>query len=499
MIPWPEFLKGFELILQWQIFVFIVLGMFLGLILGAIPGLTGGVGMAVLIPTTFLMEPLTALVFLTSIYSGSLTGGGITSILINTPGTGGAVATTFDGYPMTKKGLQNEALGIQISSSVVGGLLSYLFLLFLIHSMVKVALMFGPSEMLFLTIFVLIMISTIQGEYFERAFLAGSFGLLLGTVGCSDVTGVIRGTMGFETLEDGIPRIIIIMAMFAIPEMLDLITKGFITDIESASQQDAKKFLKGVKITFRYWRRLLKSAFIGIFIGCLPAAGASIASLLSYSQAKRSAKKHQRFGEGEPEGVVAAETANNGSEGGAMAVLLALGIPGSGAAAILMGAFMLHGLVPGPRLVVDYGPLVYGLIIANIFQMVVMGFCAFVLIFYCSRVVFVPTKILAPVLIIVMAIGAFGVRNAMLDISILFLFGIVGWFFRRYRFSPVNFIIGFILAGSLDLGMYQYVALFGNTLNAVITRPITGFFFLLSLGFMGFELYKNLIRKGPER
>ncbi|MBW2148703.1 MAG: tripartite tricarboxylate transporter permease [Deltaproteobacteria bacterium] len=488
MVDWPSFFQGLYLIATWKTLVVILLGMWIGLILGVIPGLTGSIGIAIMLPITFLMDPVTALILLTSVYTGGLTGGGITAILINAPGAPGAIATTFDGYPMTKKGYQNEALGLQITSSIIGGFSSYIFLLFFIHPLVRLALKFGPAEMIFLTIFVLILIGTIRGRSFSRTLFIGIFGLLLGTIGTSEATGVIRGAMGFDALEDGIPRIICIIGMFAIPEMLDLITRGFIADVTIAKSQDIRKLFQGVLATFQYIKTLIRSALIGIFIGTLPAAGSTVACLVSYSQAKRAAKPGQHFGEGEREGVVAAETANNASEGGAMAILLALGIPGSGSTAILIAAFMLHGLVPGARLFQDNAPLVYGLISANLIQMILLGFCALLVAFYLARVVFVPTRILAPALMAVMAMGAYSVRNLFFDVYLLFFFGILGWFFRRYDFPSTSFIIGFILGKNLDMDVYRYAALFGSDLMVFIKRPVSAILLILTFITLGVQI-----------
>jgi putative tricarboxylic transport membrane protein len=329
--------------------------------------------LAVILPLTFKMDALTALILMTSVYTGSLTGGGILAILINTPGTPGAVATTFDGYPMARAGRHNEALVLQICSSVIGGFLSYFVLLFFIHPMTEFALNFGPSEMLFLTIFVLIIVGVLQGRYLIRSLFAGLMGLMLSTIGTS-ANGMVRGTMGIDALEDGLPLILCIIGMFAMPELLSLAARKSISDEEISVGHNLKRLISGVVDAAGQVRTWLLGSIIGIFIGLLPAAGATLASLLSYSFAKRRAKPEQRFGEGEAEGVVAAESANNASEGGAMAILLALGIPGSASTAVILGGFMLHGLVPGGRLFRDNGPLVYGLIVGNLAQMMLLGF-----------------------------------------------------------------------------------------------------------------------------
>ncbi len=494
MINWDDFLNGIILIATWKTPLLIFSGMIIGLVFGVIPGLTSSIGIAILLPVTFLMQPLDALVMLTSVYTGGLTGGGITAILINSPGAPGAIATTFDGYPMTQKGMQNEALGLQITSSVIGGMSGYIFLLFFINAMVKFALQFGPSEMIFLTILVLVIIGSMRGKSMARTFFIGIFGLIVGTIGTSEATGVVRGTMGFEGLEDGIPRVICIVGLFAVPEMLNLIIKEFILDVKITKSQNIKKLLNGVKSTFKYYKSLIRSALIGITIGTLPAAGSTVSALLGYSQAKSEAKPHQCFGAGEPEGIVAAETANNASEGGAMAILLALGIPGSGGTAILIAAFSLHGLVPGPRLFQDNAAFVYGLISANIFQMCFLGFVALFVAFFLARLIFIPTRIIAPTLMIVMAMGAYSVRNMFFDIYLLFIIGILGWFLRRYDFPTTSFIIGYILGKNLDMEVYRYASLFGDDLTVFFQRPISAVLIAITIFVISLQIHRY--RKG---
>ncbi len=490
MVDWLALIKGLHLIANWQTPAVILLGLWIGLIFGVIPGLMGTIAIAVMLPFTFLLEPITALILLTSVYTGSLTGAGITAILINTPGTPAGIATTFDGYPMTKKGYQNEALGLQITSSVVGGFSGYIFLLFFIHPMARLALQFGCSEMIFVLVLVLVVIGTIHGKHFFRTLFVGLFGLLLGTVGMSQETGLIRGTMGFDALEDGIPVTIGILGVFCIPELFDLITREFITESPTEQTHNIKKLFNGSKTTFRYVKTLIRGALLGIFIGILPAAGGAIASLFSYSRAKQHAKSGQHFGEGEPEGVVAAEVANNASEGGSMSILLALGVPGSGTAAILLAAFMLHGLTVGPGLFRDNSTLVYGLISANIVQMMFLGFFAILLAFYVARVVLLPTRVLAPALIVVMTIGIYCIRNLFFDVYVLFFFGIMGWFFRRHDFSIISFIIGFILGKELDMEVSLFASLFGSDLTVFVKRPISAVLMVLTLFTLGFKIYQ---------
>ena len=492
MIELSELIEGIYLIANWQVPVLIFCGMWIGMIFGVIPGLTGALSIAILLPFTFMLSPLNALILLTSVYTGGLTGGGITAVLINTPGTPGAVATTYDGYPMTKKGMQNEALGLQVSSSVIGGIAGYIFLLLFISPMVRIALAFGPSEMVFLTVFVIIVIGSIGEENLWRTLMVGFLGLIMGTVGTSEATGVIRGTLGFAELEDGIPISVCIIGMFAIPEFLQIITRSYIAEKSIESGQDFTKLMKGVRKTFSSVKTLVRSALIGISMGVLPGVGSTIGCLMSYSQASRNAGPDQKFGHGEPEGIIAAETANNASEGGAMAILLALGIPGSASTAILVSAFMLHGLVPGPRLLETHGPLVYGLITANLLQMVILVVIAVFVAYYMSRIIFIPTRILVPCLIPIMVMGAYSFRNSYFDVYLFFIFGMVGWFFRRNDFSLVSFMIGLIMGKRLDIEVYRYFALFGPDLSVFVKRPISSLFLCLIVLILAMNLFRKI-------
>lgn len=481
MVDWVNLAEGFAILLHWQILIAIFGGMLLGLVIGVIPGMTAALGLAVILPLTFQMEALTALVLMTSVYTGSLTGGGILAILINTPGTPGAVATTFDGYPMTKKGQHNEALGLQISASVVGGILSYLALLFFIRPMTDLALEFGPSEMFFLTIFVLVLIAALQVEHPERSMFAGLLGLMLSTIGTSTSSGLERGTYNFNELIDGLPLILCIIGMFAIPEMISIITRQSISNSDVEKSHDLKRLWAGVKQALSFRRTLIRGSVIGILVGLLPAAGATLASLLSYTFAKKAARPDQIYGEGEPEGVVAAESANNASEGGAMAILLALGIPGSAATAVILGAFMLHGLVPGGNLFLTNGPLVYGLILSNILQMIFLGGFALLVAYNVARVVIVPSSVLVPVLIVIVSLGAFSLRNFMFDVFLLYIFGMIGWFFRCYQFALVSFMIGLFLGRQLDEEIIRFNVLFVDTPADLLDRPIAIGFMLLTV------------------
>ncbi|RVT81881.1 hypothetical protein DXV76_18685 [Rhodobacteraceae bacterium CCMM004] len=465
----------------------IVGGMLLGLVIGAIPGMTAALGLAAILPLTFKLDALTALMLMTSVYTGSLTGGGFLAVLINTPGTPGAAATTFDGYPMAKAGRQNEALGLQIAASVVGGLISYLALLFFIQPMADFALLFGSAEMLFLTIFVLILIASLQRKSFARTIFAGIVGLLLSTIGTSVSTGVARGTYGLDALADGLPIILCVIGMFAIPELISIVAREAIS-VDPGRGAKARDIVAGMRDGLRYRWTWARGALIGTFVGLLPAAGATVASLLSYSAASRAAKPGERFGEGEPKGVVAAESANNASEGGAMAILMSLGIPGSASTAVISGAFLLHGLVPGPRLFIDNGDIVYGLILGNLLQMLALGVFAVAVASQIARIVTVPSRLLAPALTIIIALGAYSYRGLWEDIVITFAFGLIGYVFRRHHFTLIALMIGLFLGAQIDEDFVRFVILYGDRPATLLERPIVAAFAVLSLALIALQV-----------
>ncbi len=484
MLDFAQISEGAALLWHWQMPLAIFGGMLLGLVIGAIPGMTAALGLAAILPLTFTLEPLTALVLMTSVYTGSLTGGGFLAILINTPGTPGAAATTFDGYPMARQGRHNEALGLQIAASVIGGAISYLALLAFIQPMAQFALLFGSSEMLFLTIFVILLIATLQRRSFARTIFAGLIGLLLSTVGTSVTTGVARGTMGIDALEDGFPIILCVIGMFAIPELISIVARSAIASDTGAAATDIRAVLRGARRAASEVGTWVRGSAIGTVIGLLPAAGATIASLLSYATASKRAIPTDCFGNGDPKGVVAAESANNASEGGAMAILMSLGIPGSASTAVISGAFLLHGLVPGPRLFIDNGPMVYGLILGNLAQMIVLGVFAVLVASQVARIATVPSRLLAPALAIILALGAFSYRGLWEDIVITFVFGLIGYVFRRHHFTLVALMIGLFLGRQIDEDFVRFVILYADDPLALAFKPITPVFALLSLGLL---------------
>lgn len=497
MIDWQSLIDGISMFMNWFNFLLIILGLFMGVILGAIPGLTGSLGIALMLPVTFTMEPLPAFVFLIAIYTGGLFGGAITAVLINTPGSPAAVATTLDGYPMTKKGQSGKALGLAVGSSTIGGLIGAFVLLIIIQPLASFALKFGPTEMFIVAVFGLTIIASVQEGGFIKSIYAGLFGVLLGTIGMTS-TGALRGTFGSVYLIDGLPMIPALIGLFAVSELFFLADKKFVAK-DTSGQSYASEIVRGVKRVFKYPFNIIRSSSIGVFVGALPAAGSTIASLLSYSEAKRFSKNKSEFGKGNEEGIVAAETANNASEGGALATMLVLGIPGSASTAMLLGAIIMQGWVPGPRLFIDQSSILYGVIFSMIIGLLLLVFVGGIVSLGAGKVINIPTQILIPIIVVFALIGAFATRNLLFDAFLVFIFGVIGWYLRRNKYPVIAVVLGLILGPLADQELLKSVQLHGSdTLSAFFTRPISLILIIITVVGVLIPLIVEKIKKNKE-
>lgn len=473
MIEWSAFFQGASQLLSLDVAIFMILGVVFGTLIGAIPGFTSSMGVAVLVPVTFSMEPLPAMVFLTSTYVGAIYGGSITAILLNAPGTPGAAATAIDGYEMTKKGKANEALGLALGSSVIGGLFSYILLLFVMYPIAAFAVKFGPPEMFLLAVLGLTIIASLRAESFAKTMLAGLFGVFISTIGIAPVVGGMRATFGVPWLMDGIPLIPSIIGFFAFSELFYMINKEFVTDNQEMEKRDLKEIIKSTFKIFKHPKNLIRSSLIGTIIGAIPAAGATVASFVSYNQAKQSSTNPDSFGKGNPEGVIACETANNASTGGALITMFALGIPGSGTTAIMLGALMLHGLNPGPRLFIYQMPLIYGIIAALFVSQFVLYVTGIVFSYSLSGILKVSTKILVPSIAVMCVVGSFALRNSLFDVGLMFIFGIIGWIMKENGYPTMAVVLGIILGPIADSEILRTTIRYRGDYTIFFQRPIS--------------------------
>ena len=455
---------------------FALFGVVAGTIIGSIPGLTATMAVAVLVPITFGMESASALILLGAIYTGAIYGGAYAAILLNTPGTPSAIATTFDGYPMAKRGDGDLAVTIACYASVTGGLVGAIALLFLAPPLSSVALAFGPVEYFWLSIFGLSLIASLSTGNLLKGLMGGALGLLLSCVGVAEISADIRLTFGSQTLIGGIEVVGALIGLYCIPVLIDMVsTPDRHLKVEEGVR--ALRFKEGALVAWGSKFNLIRSSIIGTLIGILPGAGGSVAGLVAYSEAKRTAKPHQKFGEGEPDGVMATEAANNATVGGGFVPTLVLGIPGTPPDAVILGALLVQGVRTGPSLFEEGGSIVYtfiyGLLIATVLMLPVgllIGRYAY------KTIITIPKAILVPSVGFMTIIGTFAIRNSVSDVVIMILLGAIGWGLLRFGFAASPIVLGLILGPIAEQGFVQawtIGAATDNLLGMFFGRPIS--------------------------
>jgi len=483
-------LDGFHLILNWIPLLIVAVGVMLGILVGVLPGLSPAMGVALLVPFSYGLNPLYALILLTAVYSAANYGGTITAIAINTPGTPSAIVSTFDGYPLTQQGKPGRALGASVAASTVGGLFGTVVLIFFSVPLAKAALKFGPPEYFALAVFGLTIISSLSRGNWLKAFIATLIGLLLNTVGMDPFTGYLRFTFGIPELADGFSFIPALIGLFALGEIFLGIEKSesFQKTLQKVSGKMPKfKELWGIK------RTILQSSLLGTLIGVVPGAGATIAAFIAYNEARRISKNPDQFGKGALDGVAASGAATSGSVGGALVPLLTLGIPGSAATAVLIGALMLHGLTPGPELFKDNAPVVYGLFASLFFAYMVMFVLGILGNQLWIKIIAAPKAILYPIILAIAFIGSYSVSNSLFDVWSCLGFGVLGWILRRYNFPTAPVILGLIL-GFLAETNFRRALLMGDA-SIFFTRPVSLLMLVLALLLFFYPLLKQRFGK----
>ena len=409
----------------------IAAGVLIGVVVGALPGLSSPMAIALLIPFTIQLEPVPAIAMMAALYCAGTFGGSITAILINAPGAPPAVATALDGYPMAKNGEPGRALGIATISSVTGGIISLLVFIVAAPALASVALEFGPQEYFALAVFALSMLASMSGKSSIRNMISGFVGVLIGTIGIHLTTGVERFTFGFSELDEGISFIPVLIGLFAMGEMLSqsqTLNKHVERIQAKAMRLPTMAELKSLRGT------ILRSSGIGTFIGILPAEGSTVAAIIGYNEAKRFSKTPEKFGTGHAEGIAGPEAANNAAAGGAMVPTLALGIPGSGSTALILAALIMHGLRPGPYLLNETPEFLYAIFIAMLFANLAFLGIGLVGAKFFSMITFIPKQFLWPAVFVFSMIGAYSGSSSFIDVWVMMGFGIVGFFMNRHGF-----------------------------------------------------------------
>jgi putative tricarboxylic transport membrane protein len=443
-------------------------GTIVGIIVGAMPGLTATMAVALLIPVTFGMPPLTGLALMGGVYSGGMYGGAISSILLSTPGTPAAAATAFDGYPMTKQGKGGTALTVATWASFWGGIFSTVALLLMAPALAKFSLRFGPPEYFVLAIMGLSSIVTLTKGSMVKGLMSGFLGLVLATIGMDPISGYMRFTFNVVDLYDGIPFMPALIGLFSVSQILDLTAETHIVEDLSDTIASIKrsKLPKGLGPT------ITKGSIIGTIVGMLPGAGATIAAFISYNFAKQSSKDSDTFGKGNPKGVAASESANNGCVGGSLIPLLTLGIPGNSVAAALMGGLLIQGLIPGPELFSKYGAMTYGFIISLFIANIIFLVLGLYLAPYFAKVTSTPNALLIPGIAILSVIGSYAINNNMFDVWLMIGFGICGYFLEKGGFSTGALVLGLILGPIVELGFGQALIMSAGSPMIFFERPL---------------------------
>ncbi len=467
-----DFLSALSLINVSLAFV----GVMAGIIIGALPGLSATMAVAVLVPFTFSLNPSSALIVLGAIYTGAIFGGSWSAILINTPGTPSAVATTFDGYAMAKKGDGDLAMSISCMSSFVGGMVGVICLALFAPPLATISLAFGPTEYFWLAILGLTLISTLAEGDNIKSLIGACLGLLLSMIGVSVVGGDMRLTGNIGFLNSGIEIVSAMIGLFCIPVILDLTSlKG--KHLNESETPKSLRLVESFSIMTKNKFAVIKGALIGTFIGILPGAGGSIASIVSYGEAKRTSKNKDNFGKGEPEGLVASETANNATVGGGFIPTLCLGIPGTPPDAVILGALLIQGIKTGNTLFTQQSDIVYtfifGLALATIIMLplgLLMGRYAY------KFIIKVPKEILIPSIIFLTIIGSYSIENSILNVYFMFFFGLIGWVLNRAGFKASPIVLGLVLGSIAEQGFVQ-AYIIGNAQEAIFAnyfgRPIS--------------------------
>ncbi|WP_035484730.1 tripartite tricarboxylate transporter permease [Geminicoccus roseus] len=468
LTPWPLFLTVF--------------GTGLGIVVGAIPGLTGSMLIALSLPITFHMQPTDAMVLLISMYTGSISGGLVSATLLRMPGTPASVMTTFDGFPMAKRGEGGRALGLGVGSSVIGGLVAWIALITVTRPLSDLATRFSPFDYFALVVMALVLISAVSEGSLLKGLLSGALGALFAFPGSDENTGTMRFTFDYWQLQGGLDALPVLVGVFAVGTIL--------ADIAGLGRkgEEARFTSKGILSSFREvlgdWVNVLRSSVIGTWIGILPGIGANIGSLVAYTVAKNTSRRPELFGKGSPEGIVASESANNATVGGALIPLIAMGIPGSVIDVFLMSALLIHGIQPGPLLFVNNADLVYIILAACLLSTLAMGALMVGMVGQLRRLMEVPKAIVLPVVLVFCVIGVFASNSRMFEVVVMLCFGALGFVLERARIPLGPFVIGFILAPLAEAKLRSGLMMTAGDITPLFTRPLSAFFLLCAVALL---------------
>ena len=494
---WDSFIEGIYLAFRWDTFGFMSLGLMLGMFVGALPGFTTVMAMALVLPLSFFMHPLVGIPFLIGVYKGGIYGGSIPAILISVPGTGAAIATTFDGPKLTQKGHGRKALEMALFASVIGDASSDIFTIFMIVPISMIALLIGPPELAAIIVLALVIVAAASTGSMIKGMVMATFGLMLSMVGQDPLEFMSRFTFGSLQLKSGIPLLPMMIGLFAIPEIMAAIERSMEVGVK-APPKDAHA---GERLRFWEFKRCLRtiarSTLLGTFIGTVPGVGQPVAAFAGYAAAKNASDHPETFGQGDLEGVAAAEAANNAVNGPTLVPLLTLGIPGDKVTAILLGAFVAHGLRPGPMLIVDNGPTVFAILIAMVMANFLFIGLAYISIPLFARIVTLKRFYLIPIIIVLAFSGSYVSRSDPFDLQVLCIAGVFGYAARKLEFDVAPLVMAFILGQILEYSIGQTTNMAsGNVFVYLFTERLSaGVIFALVPVLVGVMWYRTIKRR----
>ncbi|WP_368234922.1 tripartite tricarboxylate transporter permease [Anaerotruncus rubiinfantis] len=476
-------LSGFATVFQPACFLFMLFGVVEGIVIGALPGLSGSIGIILLLPLVYRMPSDIALVMLCGVFCGSMFGGSVSAVLLNTPGTPSAAATLLDGYPLAKKGYGGKAIGTAAIASFVGGIISTLCLILIAPQLSKIALQFHAADYFSLTVFGLTMVAVSSGKNIFKGLISAAAGLFIATVGTDPILGASRFTFGNHYLMNGFPLLPVLIGIFAVSEVLSQVGShgkdG--SDIKGKQVKNLLPTFQEIKSFFKF---SVLGGILGVLIGIIPGTGGAISAFLAYDVAKKVSKRPEEFGNGSLEGIAACESSNNGTTGGALIPMLTLGVPGDVVTSVMLGALVLIGVKPGPLLFVENANIVYaifaGMFVIQFLMLAVgLGFAR-----VAPYVLKVPINILMPIILILCIVGAYSQSNQVYHILVALIFGLVGLFMKKYGYPGAPLILGIVLGPMAEQNLNRALQISKNDWTILFSRPISLAFLLLAAVFI---------------
>ncbi len=492
-----ELLKlGLDVVFVPSTLLLIFLGTVLGVIFGALPGVSSSMAVVLGLTFTYGLDPVTSIAFLVAVYCAAITGGGITAILFKIPGTPSSAPTTFDGHPMAQNGQPMKALSISLFTSAIGGVLAAVAMFMISPQLATAALKFGPSELFAISFMGLSVLTALDEGNVLKTIISGLLGLWLATIGMDPIHGLARFTWGNSTLLSGIEMIPVMIGMFAITQVLkETKDRSKLENLDEAKQEKGKDKIISMKELWGMKGTITRSGVLGTIVGILPGAGATIASFLSYTTEVKLSKHPETYGKGEPRGIAASETANNAATGGSMVPLLSLGIPGGNAAAIMMSALVMKGVQMGPLLLKTQPQYLSSVFVSMMVTNVVMVVVSFAVAKVFGKILAIPYSILGTVIILLATIGSFALQSNTGNVILMIIAGIIGYYFSKFGFNNAALILGLVLGEMVESNLRRAVMIEQGNIAAVFSKPITAVLMIVSIISLLWPVVKPFVAK----